>query len=305
MAFTLTSFEAYGVYRDEPLTFLAHQYARFSITAANTDVDLDIGDYSGTFWTAVGSTVPGLTALKVIKDINVRAKTYLSVGGNAIAGYAQADASQSSIVQLTSAATTGGNRTENNLVVTGILPTDTILSVDQSVEGAGQNQIVRIVSAVSVGGGATETYTVTGLTTTDTILSVQPRAAAASSIIGLGTQGTGTLQVTYAADPGAGATVIVTVLRAGGNPVVAWSDQQAGTLDVVFARDPGAGAVAVVTVQRAGVTGVQAGTYQVAMDGTNTNLPNYLFSSGDAPTSYVIELCWLLKGGEQPTKILA
>ena len=142
MTFALTSFECYGAYRDEPLTNLAHQYARFTYTAANTDVDLDIGDYSGTFWTAVGGTAPGITALKAIKDINVRAKTYLSVGGNAIAAKYQG-------------------------------------------------------------------------------------AAAAS------------------------------------------------------------------------------GVYTVAMDSTNTNLPNYLFASGDAPTSATIEICWLLKGSEQPVKVLA
>ncbi len=142
MAFALTSFEAYGAYRDEPLTNLAHQYARFTYTAANTDVDLDIGDYSGTFWTAVGGTAPGITALKAIKDIQVRAKTYLSVGGDALAPYVQA-------------------------------------------------------------------------------------------------------------------------------------------LSVI------------------------ANTYSVTMDSTNTHLPNYLFHSGDAPTSVTIELKWLLKNNEQPVKVLA
>jgi hypothetical protein len=36
------------------------------------------------------------------------------------------------------------------------------------------------------------------------------------------------------------------------------------------------------------------------MDGTNTNLPNLTFASGDAPTAWEIILCWVLKDGEQP-----
>lgn len=225
MAFSLTYFSSYGVYRDEPLTELAHQYARFDITALNTDVDLDIGDYSGTFWTAVGATAPGITALKAIKDINVRAKTYLSVGGNSIAGKAQADSSYTSYVKLQSSA--------------------------------------------SAGGAATEAVTVTGLATTDTILAVSQSTKGANS----------------------------TALNA-------YNTQITNGLTLSWTANPGAGSVADILVSRT-VTTVQAGTYQVAMDGTNVNLPNYLFLSGDAPTSYVIELCWLLKPGEQPVKVTA
>ncbi len=73
MAFALTDFQSYGIEAEEAVNKRYKQVAIFSITALNTDVDLDIGDYSGTFWTAVSGSEPGTTALKAIKDIQIRA----------------------------------------------------------------------------------------------------------------------------------------------------------------------------------------------------------------------------------------
>lgn len=226
MAFALTKFEAFGTEVDEALTKQFVQEAVFTMTGQNTDVDLDIGDYSGTFWTAVGGTAPGITALKAIKDIQTRARTFVHVGGNAIAGKAQDDASYTTYTGLTSAALAGG--------------------------------------------GASETATVTGLATTDTILATSMSTK----------NGTATVALT------------------------GWSDQATNSLKCYFTADPGAGGKVLVLVSRT-ATAVLAGTYQLAMDGTNTNLPNILFASGDAPTSYVLVLRWLLKAQEQPVKVTA
>lgn len=52
MAFALTSFRAFPVNVDEPITTRALQVVTLKITALAADVDLDIGDTAGTFWTA-------------------------------------------------------------------------------------------------------------------------------------------------------------------------------------------------------------------------------------------------------------
>lgn len=132
MAFALTRFEAYGVEIDEPLVKRFIQRAEMRITGANTDVDLDIGDNTGTFWTAVGATEPGATALKALKSIELIAQAFLSVRGT---GIVQKGLIGSSIQKISSAASAGGAASEA-LTVTGLLTTDTILAVTQSVQGA-------------------------------------------------------------------------------------------------------------------------------------------------------------------------
>lgn len=84
MAFALTKFEAYGKEIDEAITKRFKQYAVMDITGLAADVDLDIGDNAGTFWTAVGATEPGTTALKALKDIQTKAKAFLSVVGTGV-----------------------------------------------------------------------------------------------------------------------------------------------------------------------------------------------------------------------------
>lgn len=51
MAFALTSFFADGQKFSGPGPYRAIQTVVFTITGTTADVDLDIGDYSGTFWT--------------------------------------------------------------------------------------------------------------------------------------------------------------------------------------------------------------------------------------------------------------
>lgn len=75
--------------------------------------------------------------------------------------------------------------------------------------------IVTLTSAAGAGGNATEAMTVTGLLTTDTILAVTQKTPGANSlaIIGYSTQATNALTGIWAADPGAGAVIVVTVSR--------------------------------------------------------------------------------------------
>ncbi len=81
MTFALTSFQAYGIEMDEPLTKRFKQIMVLTITSANSDLTLDLGAPSGTFWTAVSGTEPGTSALKTIANINTAAKQFNFAGG--------------------------------------------------------------------------------------------------------------------------------------------------------------------------------------------------------------------------------
>lgn len=78
MAFAITDVQAYGFEIEEPVNKRYHQYLFLTLTAAATDVDLDLGDYIagslGTFWNAVDATDIGLNALEAIRDIGTRAE---------------------------------------------------------------------------------------------------------------------------------------------------------------------------------------------------------------------------------------
>lgn len=73
MAQVLSSYKAFGVYIDEPITTRAYQALQLVVTQAATDVTLDIGNPVGTFWTAVGGTVTGAAALLALNQIIAKA----------------------------------------------------------------------------------------------------------------------------------------------------------------------------------------------------------------------------------------
>lgn len=228
MALALLSVRGYGVEAEEALNKRYRQFLVLKGTGANTDLTHDYGTYAGTFWTAVGGTEPGTTALKAIKDIAVRAEAFLAAQGIGIATRAQVDASRESRVQLDTAASAGGAATET-LTLTGALTTDTIISATQYKKGAN-----------------------------------------GTALIGFG-----------------GATGVIAVN---------------GQLAAEWTANPGAGALLRVELKRTTVT-PDAGTYQLAMDGTNTKLPNITFASGDAPTAFTIMLCWMLGDGVPPVEV--
>lgn len=81
MALVLTEYEAYGREIDEPLTKKFSQVLRLKGTGAATDLTHDIGNLTGTFWTAVGGTATGAAALTTLKSIIAKIKNFDYVGG--------------------------------------------------------------------------------------------------------------------------------------------------------------------------------------------------------------------------------
>lgn len=226
MTFALTKVEWYGIEIDEPLTKRFHQRLVLQMTAANTDVDFDLGDYtSGTFWTAIGtSTNAAKLLLAGLRKMQAEAITFVNASGTGLLGKVSADSSIPVVQSLTSAAYGGGSATPT-LAVTGLLTTDTILGAQQVLKN--QNSLPLIATAA---------------------------ACTVADQYG----------VTYSADPGT-----------------------TGTVKVIFSR---------------ATTAVQAGTYQLSMDATNTLIPNFLFLTGEAPTVYALTLDWELKNEMSPLK---
>lgn len=226
MTFALSQVRAFGIESEEAISKRYIQAMVLNITAANTDIDLDLGDYSGTFWTAVSGSA-ATAALSALKSIQLKAESFWKVGGTSIAGYQQADASYDSVLALDSTATAGTTGATRTLTVTGLLTTDTILKFTIVEDGANARYVQEAAKTCAVNGQ----YVVT------------------------------------------------------------------------FSGEPGAGLEGRVMISRSGATAVVSGTYQLAMDSTNTQLPNILFLSGDAPTSYVLYLEWVLKDGELPIEV--
>ncbi len=315
MTFALTKVTAYGTEASEPLQKRFVQTLILEGTAAATDVDYDFGDYTGTFWTAVGATQPGISGLKAVKDIQVAARTFLSAEGIGLLGKVQADGSTPAVVTLLSDASAGAQGAAVPYTVTGLASAaggDTILSVVPEVGAATGRSSIVVLSGTVGGGAATGTATVTGLATsaTDTILAVTQDVKGANSLplLGYNTQASGSLGYVYSADPGANGTIKVTVSRtatADKYTPVSYGTQVTNGLTVTYGAEPGAGAKVRVTVSRAAVTTVQAGTYQLTMDSTNTNIPDILFLSGDAPTAFKIVMQWSFKDGMGPVEVYA
>lgn len=220
MAFAITKTECYGLEVEQAVNKRYRQYMNMTIIRVTTDTDLDIGDHVsgslGTFWDAVdGDSAIGDGSLTAIRDIVARCDFFNGFGGDF------SYAAEGGEVKLDSSASVGGNATET-LTVTGLLTTDTILSVDQYVDGDG----------------------------------------AATGILSWGTAGAAAandaLSVTWNADPGAGAKVRVTVQRTGDYTVVA-----------------------------------------------GTKAPNLGFTSGEGATTIKISLEWVLKPGHAPVEYYA
>lgn len=228
MTLALTGAKAWGIEAEEPRNNRYMQYLRLVGTGANTDVTYDLGAY------VAGS---------------------LGTYWNAVDGSEPGDSALKAIRDICS-------RAQAFLSVGGIG-----LSARQMVD-ASRAVVQSLTSAAYGGGSATPTLTVTGLLTTDTILTAQQRVANANSLPLIGHAATcatnDQFAVTYSADPGA-----------------------TGTVKVVFSR---------------ATTTPEAGTYTQAL--TN-GAPDIVFASGDAPTAIDITLCWLLKDGEEPVALTA
>ncbi len=311
MTFALTKVQAYGIESEEPLNKRYRQYLLLTGTAAATDTALDLGLYIagslGTFWTAAGTGTPGAGALTALQDIGTRAQFFDGFGAD-FQNRAQVDNAATGIVTILSAASSGGSTTEN-YTVTGLLTTDTILSVTPEVVGTGLLTKTIVLTGTIAGGSATPVATVTGLVAaTDTVLAVSQKTANANSLplLGYTTVADNAVTCVYSADPAGSGVVNVTVERtlAGEYPApIAWNTQAADGLHVVYQANPGTGAKVQVTVSRAGaVTAVEAGTYQLVF---NNKAPSVTFASGNAPTTFNIALKWVLQPGVGPVEYYA
>ena len=134
------------------------------------------------------------------------------------------------------------------------------------------NQLTTVDSTAGSGGASTATLTVTGLAAADVILGVS--------------------QLTSGANHTA---------------FVEWTDtsRTANQLAVRWTGDPGAGAV-VRVIKRTAASGAvtpSAGQYTIALDATNTNIPDITFASGDAPTAAKLLLIWELNDNEIPDEV--
>lgn len=123
MAFAITKVSAYGFEIEEPLNKRYHQFMFLTLTAAATDVDLDLGDYVagslGTFWDAVDGTDIGASSLKTIQDIGSRAEFALEPQLlQAGAAYAKGAAANTSVYSVVIA-----NKTPNITFDTADAPT--------------------------------------------------------------------------------------------------------------------------------------------------------------------------------------
>ncbi len=70
MAFALTSFFADGQQFNGPGLYRGYQSYVFTVTGLDTDVDFDLGDYAGTFWTdALADSTYGSLATSVLAQL--------------------------------------------------------------------------------------------------------------------------------------------------------------------------------------------------------------------------------------------
>ena len=94
MAFKLTAFEARSLELQNVSFKRGIQQVVLTITAANTDTDLDIGDETGTFWTAAQAdgTYGGMAALALaaLKAIMANAAHMIDWHCPQLTGYIQA-----------------------------------------------------------------------------------------------------------------------------------------------------------------------------------------------------------------------
>lgn len=79
MAFGLSGFKAHGIDVAGPSRKLGIQRLCFTITGTAADVDLDLGDFSGTFWTAVGAATLGANVKETVQRIVAQAQAFLAV----------------------------------------------------------------------------------------------------------------------------------------------------------------------------------------------------------------------------------
>jgi len=79
MAFALTGFKAHGIDVAGPSRKRGIQRLCFTITSLVGDVTLDLGNFSGTFWSAADDTALGAQVLQDVQRIAAQAQALLAI----------------------------------------------------------------------------------------------------------------------------------------------------------------------------------------------------------------------------------
>ncbi len=131
MAFALTSVQAYGIEAEEPVNKRYTQRIILAITAANTDTDLDIGDFSGTFWTAVGSSsAQAVDAQLALKATQLSADSLILVQSTSLWPYARVSSGSPSANEYHVALDSTNTQLPNIALHSGDAPTSYKLVLD-------------------------------------------------------------------------------------------------------------------------------------------------------------------------------
>lgn len=69
MTRAVTSYKAFAVYIDEPVTTRAIQHFTLIWTQANSDLTMDLADIAGTFWAEADNDATGLAALAAFTQV--------------------------------------------------------------------------------------------------------------------------------------------------------------------------------------------------------------------------------------------
>lgn len=99
--------------------------------------------------------------------------------------------------------------------ITMVIGGSTVATVTSSGISGSLVNLLALSSSAGAGGAATEVMVVTGLLSTDTILSVSQKTKGANSLplLGFNTQVNNALTAVWSADPGAGSIILVAVKR--------------------------------------------------------------------------------------------
>lgn len=73
-----TSYKAFAVYIDEPVTTRAIQHFTLAWTQANSDLTMDLANVSGTFWAEVDNDATGLAALAAWTQVIAKSANRIS-----------------------------------------------------------------------------------------------------------------------------------------------------------------------------------------------------------------------------------
>ncbi len=153
MAFALTGFEAFPIVVQGAQPRRAIQRVVLHATGTTSDVDLDIGDNTGTFWGAADSTDLGAAALADLQAIVAQSSNLCYVYCPQIDAAGVRVGGTATVAQdLTSAATAGTTGATRTLTVAGLLTTDNITGFDIVEDGAVPVSVVEAAKTCAVAG---------------------------------------------------------------------------------------------------------------------------------------------------------